>query len=149
MNIVAVDPGPHVGLAYGTSEHGVHNEPYELTPLEFYDVAVGWVNWADIVVCEAFNITGSRAASSNETIEHIGILRYLTTRYPARFVLQQPAASKNFDPKWAKQKSLGVYKPGPDHARSAMRHLMLFMATEFATFRSQLLRLALESPSCL
>lgn len=144
LNLVAFDPGPHVGMAHGSTEHGVNDTPQELTPAIFEELAEGWVRWADVVICEGFNITGPRATSSNVTIEQIGILRYLCARNGKRFVVQQPADSKGFDPKWEKQKRLGVYLPGADHRRSAMRHLMLFMAKEVPGFKEQLLALAMK-----
>jgi hypothetical protein len=85
--------------------------------------------WTNVVVCEGFNISGSRERSSNVTIEMIGVMRYLAAREHKMFVENQPGAGKRFaGPGWGKLKRLGWYTPGPDHARSAAGHLVLYLA---------------------
>ncbi len=138
MKVLAVDPGPHVGVATWTDraiedsgyEHARYVEQwneFEETPASFYGVADTWVSWADVVVCEDFFISGARASEANVTVEMIGVLRYLAALQHKPFITQAPADAKAFSTA-AKLKNIGWYKPAPaDHARSATRHLLLYL----------------------
>jgi hypothetical protein len=135
--VLCVDPGPHVGVATWTDhavvdagfEHAHYVEEHkawETTPPEFYRAAAAWAEWADVIVCEGFVISGTRAKEANVTIEMIGVLRYLAALHSKRFVVQRPGAYKFAGTD--KLKRLGWYTPGSDHARSASGHLVLYLA---------------------
>lgn len=131
MNVICIDPGPHVGVARWTDEWptGIEadaHKAWETTPAEAYAAFEGWVKWADVVVCEAFVISGARAKEANITIEMIGVLRYLSLLHGKQFIEQRPGAYKFAGSD--KLKRLGWYTPGSDHARSASGHLVLYMA---------------------
>lgn len=133
--VLSVDPGEHVGVAVAFfGDEGQQSfRSLEMTPHQFYLAVEDLVLQADIVICEDFVIGGSRSASSNATIEMIGVLRYLCTRPLAftRFVTQQPGAGEKFaGPKWSKLKRIGWYNPGPDHANSAAGHLLSYLVLD-------------------
>lgn len=78
-------------------------------------------------MCEDFFIGGSRASEANVTIEMIGVLRYLAALQHKPFFTQAPGDAKAFGTT-EKLKNIGWYKPAKaDHARSATRHLLLFL----------------------
>lgn len=135
--VLCVDPGPHVGIATWTDhavvdaefEHAYYvekHQAWEETPERLYAAVDTFVQWADVVVCEGFVISGTRAKEANVTIEMIGVLRYLSALHHKRFVVQRPGAYKFAGTD--KLKRLGWYTPGSDHARSASGHLVLYLA---------------------
>lgn len=139
MRVLCVDPGPHVGIATWTDRHvgGDGSGPgsthyytekfqaWETTPEKFYAEVDPWVQWAEVVVCEGFVISGPRAKEANATIEMIGVLRYLAALKHRRFVVQRPGAYKFAGAD--KLKRLGWYSKS-DHVRSATGHLVLYLA---------------------
>jgi hypothetical protein len=144
VNVLALDPGPHVGLAKWTDKAiggdatgpgGTHYyveefQAWETTPERWYAEVEPWVMWADVIVCEDFYIGGQRAKEANATIEMIGVMRYLAAREHKKFVTQTPGAGKKFaGDRWVKLKRLGWYTTGPDHARSAAGHMLVFLVT--------------------
>ena len=150
MKVLSIDPGPHVGASVWQDdaivdagyEHAHYVEAFnswEWTPGDFQTDIHRWVRWADVVVIEGFTILGSRDASSNVTIEMIGVVKYLATLEGTSVFVQRPADSKSFDPKWAKLKRLGWYRPGPDHPNSATRHMILYLAKNLPGFARRLL----------
>jgi len=155
--ILSVDPGAHVGIAVAEIEEDgtVGFFSYEMTPEQFYDMAEALVYEADVVLCEDFVISGARARDSNQTIEMIGVLRYLVARRNQQmgyrgteslppnvpFITQPPGAGTAFaGPKWSKLKAIGWYRPGPDHSNSAAGHLLRYLVQNPA-LREQLLPL--------
>ena len=128
MKVIAIDPGPHVGIAFYWN--GTFNS-LALTDVEFYEDSnrvEAWLAEADVVVCENFIISGPRAREANETIEMIGVLRFLSRCHDSQFVEQAPADARVFSTN-AKLQRLGWYqRGGSDHARSATRHLVLYLA---------------------
>lgn len=123
--VVAFDPGPHVGVAtwYGSIDswgEAAHD------PENIWLYAERWIQEHDVVVCEDFAILGSRDKNSNATIEMIGVLRYLAWKHRKPFITQRPADAKFSSND--KLKKLGWWKPASaDHARSASRHLLLYL----------------------
>jgi hypothetical protein len=132
VRVLAVDPGPHIGVASWTDNDPRESEgtewfsAWEWTPEQFYAEVKAWVMASDVVVCEDFRISGPRAKEGNTTIEMIGALRYLTTAHKVKFVLQDPGAYKFAGSD--KLKRLGWYTKGSDHARSASGHLVKYLA---------------------
>lgn len=128
MRVLAVDPGPHVGLAY--LDGGVESfRCWEETPEGFYGLVESWVQGVDRVVIETFMISGQRAREANETIEMIGVVRYFCRLHGKEMFEQSPADARMFGTA-EKLRRIGWYKKGSDHARSAARHLLLHCATK-------------------
>lgn len=142
MQVSCVDPGPHCGWATWwdtiTPEHREDTTlpPWnftsgEMTPEQLWARAPRLVEVSDVVVVEAFNIGGSRKKSSNDTIEQIGVLRYLCREAGTKLVEQPPGAGKTFAGKsWVNLKQIGWYRKGPDHANSAAGHLLRYLCQE-------------------
>ncbi len=138
MRVLAVDPGPHVGVACYTAASGVENfSAWESTPSYFYTCIEGWIVASDVIVSEGFNISGRRASEANVTIEMIGVLRFLAARHGKTFVEQPPGAHRFAGSD--KLKRLGWYTVGSDHARSATGHLVLYLAEANLIDRRRLL----------
>lgn len=140
MRVLVVDPGPHVGVALYDSESGLLNPvPYErgrangmfnafeAEPVLLYQEVEGWIHWCNVLVVEGFRISGPRATSANETIEMIGVLRFLAARHGKTFVEQTPTDAMTFV-SGDKLKRLGWWTRGSDHARAASKHLVLYLA---------------------
>jgi len=155
--ILSVDPGAHVGIAVAEIENDgtIGFFSYELTPEKFYPLAEALIWNTNVVLCEDFIISGARAKDSNQTIEMIGVLRYLVGRRNEKegfvgcepavenvtFITQPPGAGTSFaGPKWSKLKAIGWYNPGPDHCNSAAGHLLRYLVQNPA-LRKQLLPL--------
>ena len=151
VRVLAIDPGPHVGIATWTDKHVVNSgyegasyeerwAEWEETPERFYAVVTNWVGWADEVVAENFFISGARASSANATIEMIGVIRYECMLQHTPFVLQPPGEAKGFSTN-DKLKRIGWWRPSKtDHARSATRHLLLYLANRKYIEASRLLQ---------
>lgn len=131
MRVLAIDPGGHVGVACYDAQGGFLGREgfraFEQTPAELYDVLDNWIEWAEIVVVEGFIITGRRARDSNLTIEMIGVVKYLAARWNRRVVEQKPGDAPRFVTN-DMLKNLGWWTTGSDHARSATKHLVLYLA---------------------
>ena len=94
MNVLAVDPGPHVGLAWINDEGDFFAVEY--TPESAYEMLPNWIAWADVIVCEEFVIKGDRAREANVTIEMIGVVKYLCKLQDAKLVMQLPGEGIGF-----------------------------------------------------
>lgn len=125
MRILAIDPGPHVGMAAWAD--GDLFRAFEYTPEQLWQNIEGWILWAEVVVVEGFYITGPRAKEANETIEMIGVIKFFARRHSRRVVEQKPSDAKAFVTS-EKLKSMGWWTKGSDHARSATKHLYLYLA---------------------
>ena len=124
MNVLAVDPGPHVGLAWINDEGDFFAVEY--TPESAYEMLPNWIAWADVIVCEEFVIKGDRAREANVTIEMIGVVKYLCKLQDAKLVMQLPGEGIGFSTS-EKLKRVGWWqRGGSDHARAASKHLLLY-----------------------
>lgn len=136
---LAVDPGNMTGWAYAAL-HGPWSAGIvtsDQTPAnEFCD----WV--ADSIVplgldgiwfVESFTVTAQTARLSQQPVpmEVIGVLKFLARRSGVRLELQTPAAAKRFVSD-AQLRKIGLWQPGRDHARDALRHLVLGIVTHGA-----------------
>lgn len=146
MRALAVDPGGTTGFAvWERSEDAEPNgESFRSWMIEGQLPAVnsawgeatktdpdeGLVADLDVIVCESFTISTATAkktrGGSNAALEIIGALRWQASMIQVPFVLQAPSDASAFCSN-EKLKRLGWYTPGPDHARSAARHLVLYL----------------------
>jgi hypothetical protein len=128
MRVLAVDPGGNTGIAWYDSE-GEEHEAFILPFGADQDWIADNIWLADFVVCEDFIISAGTLRKGQDgskmALETIGVLRYLARVHGKAFTLQAPADARTFDQDWSKLKKLGWYTPGPDHARSASRHLLV------------------------
>lgn len=135
--IIAVDPGETCGWAMANFEED------KWTPSQ---VAAGqskandWEDWtADnltpevLLLVETFTITARTAQMSQQprALETIGVMKFLARRAGCRIEFQTPSSAKRFATD-GQLKKMGLWKPGQDHARDAIRHLVLGMATHGA-----------------
>ena len=130
--IMAIDPGPSTGLALWDTD----GAPYATTlqRAEAEDFIVERLDrdrpTVDVVVIEKFIISQATAKKSRDgavSIELIGLTRYLTRVAEVPLVEQPPSDAKMFSTD-EKLKRIGWYVPGPDHARDALRHLLVHAA---------------------
>lgn len=125
--ILAVDPGLNTGFA--TIDLSIGRDSISANQLPA-DAFCDWVTSlhlsSGLLVVERYTITAQTARKSQQTdaLEVIGVLKYLARRKGAQFEMQTPAAAKNFCTD-AQIKRLGLWQPGKDHARDAIRHLVL------------------------
>jgi hypothetical protein len=129
LRILAVDPGPHVGCALLHEDGSM--TCWEDTPEHLYASALEWAAAVDVIVCEDFHISGARSKHANETIEMIGVLRYVAQQKGKQFVTQSPSTALAFvGKKWEKLKRMGWYAAGPDHKKSASAHLLYYVVQQ-------------------
>ena len=131
--MLAVDPGGCTGMAlYEAGDLDEHFEAWsEPDPMGAIDRArMEIVSGLDVLVVEEFRITAGTGrktrAGSNTAIEIIGALRWIAFKRGVPIVEQAPADAMGFATN-DKLKRLGWYTPGPDHARDATRHLVLYL----------------------
>ncbi len=135
--MIAVDPGGTTGLVRWqdvTDSFEVHQLSWEDTVRKVH----GWLLWADeadyfqtTIVCERYTITMQTLKKSRqyEALYCIGGLLTLALLHEGiDFVLQTPAEAKGLAQDQA-LKNLGWYDAvrGQEHARDALRHLVLFL----------------------
>ena len=133
---LAVDPGNTVGWAYAML--GSHWSRTAVTSGQtasddFLDWLTGSTMFLDqscIWLVESFTVTAMTARLSQQPVpmEVIGVLRYLARRSGVHLELQTPAAAKRFVSDDQLRK-IGLWQPGKDHARDAIRHLVLGIVT--------------------
>jgi hypothetical protein len=139
--ILAVDPGGATGFAFWEgSPLRIENELLMqwqeldddgLTTARTVEQEIN--KGLDILVCESFSLNAGTmkksTAGSLQTIQTIGMLRWLAFVHAVPFVLQTPAAAASFSSD-DKLRRLGWWKVGEEHARSATRHLILYLAQQ-------------------
>lgn len=129
MRILAVDPGGNTGLAHIFPDEDESFKAWILPHGDDQDWLANNVQWYDLVVCESFNITQQTLlksqAGSKLALYTIGVVGFLCRTNGVPLKMQEPAVARSFDEDWSKLKTLGWYTPGPDHARSAARHLLV------------------------
>jgi hypothetical protein len=134
--IIAVDPGQTCGWAMADFGDG-HFTPEGIVAGQA--VADDWEDWcaANVsarctVVVEKFMITARTAELSPQprAIEVTGVMKFIARRTGATFIgSQTPSAAKKFASD-TQLKKVGLWCPGQDHARDAIRHLLLAIATQ-------------------
>ena len=125
---VACDPGKMSGLAVWADDDLVSAR--QLTQFDTCDVIEELAPAADAVIMETYTITPATTKKSRQhwSLEIIGTARWICNRYGTDFVLQTPAAAKAFASD-DKLKTAGLWQPGQDHAVDAIRHMVLYLAT--------------------
>lgn len=87
----------------------------------------------DVLVCESFAITLATLKKtrdgSNMAIEIIGTARWLCHQSGVTFVEQAPANAAMFSTP-EKLRAIGWWTVGSDHARSASKHLLLYLCAQ-------------------
>lgn len=133
MKVFVVDPGLDTGwVLWDPDDHGVTGLQYghDDNPLRFAATAEALIDsrWLHTVVCERFIITPNTGKKSQApwSLELIGVLRYHCAKAGVAFVEQLPTDAKTFADN-VRLKRIGLYIPN-DHARDAMRHLVLWRA---------------------
>lgn len=131
---IGVDPGKTVGVA-------VYEPELDDNPLGDqmpYDQFGAWLeSWlvsgiVGLVAIERFTITVSTARKSSDAhwaIELIGVTKFLCGKYSVRLREQQATTAKNFSTD-VRLKEVGWWLPGKDHARDAVRHVILALEEE-------------------
>lgn len=130
---LAIDPGNMTGWAY--LDLNIEGwDPDRVTAGQTpSDLFCDWV--ADtpqfrspeaMLIVETFTVTRSTAEKSPQPvpIEVIGVMKFLARRANSQIFMQLPADAKNFVTD-KQMKKIGLWKPGKDHARDAIRHLVL------------------------
>jgi hypothetical protein len=133
--ILAVDPGNMTGWAcIQTTDHWYpqHVIAGQNESDEFLDwIADGWnLDQDHLMLVETFTVTAQTARLSQQPVpmEVIGVLKFLARRSSAQLQMQTPAAAKRFCSD-AQLRKIGLWQPGKDHARDAIRHLILGIVT--------------------
>lgn len=135
--IIALDPGLTTGMAFKAPGQ----EPTTVQVVGRFEV-YAWITEAikaevefqgrprPIIVVERFTINANTAGKSQQLdpLYIIGTVEYLALRNGCPFHLQAPSQAKSFATD-AKLKAAGWWVPGQDHARDALRHLMVFLCT--------------------
>jgi hypothetical protein len=129
--IVALDPGGTTGIAQAIIEDYVvtkilgGEQRYMASGLyamlEAFD--------PDYIVCETFEFrNASRAGLDLTSAKLIGVCELYAEHHGVHLKMQEPSVQgpRAF---WtdAKLKAAGLYLPGKQHSRSAMKHLMYFL----------------------
>lgn len=135
MRVLAIDPGGTSGFALYQTVPAKHFESWavegQMPAVERARMEMS--KRVDILVVEEFKITAATGrktrGGSNTAIEIIGALRWIAHARNIPFVIQTPSDALSFMTD-AKLKRLGLYTPGPDHARDATRHLVLYLVRE-------------------
>jgi hypothetical protein len=143
MRVLAIDPGPHVGMAKWESEAERFDIYeflcWEMTPELFYDDVEDWILGVDEIVIENFIIKGARASEANETIEMIGVVRYLCNRHDKPLTLQAPSDAMMFSTREKLERIGWWVRGGSDHARAASKHLLLYLINKGCIHASRVL----------
>lgn len=141
MKVLSVDPGGTTGFAYWESlwpdeEDSADREVFRAWDEPDYFEAIETVrqeilSGCDIVVCESFQISMNTlkksTAGSLATIRMMGAIEWICHCRNVPFELQSPSDARTFDDKGDKLRLLGWWTKGSDHARSATKHLLLYL----------------------
>lgn len=152
--IIAIDPGPHTGIAVWMFPEvgdppGTNVADFSFTTLDLreetephyklYDYLSAHVFRTDTMVLEKFEYQKEKAQQRGhlnfDAAEYVGAIKLWwqlksTTNRP-KFVLQSPSQAVGNDPFWSddKLKKLGLYQSTKsEHERSALRHLLYYVS---------------------
>lgn len=129
MNIIAADPGNLTGWA--TIALGDHWDPTmvnagQLQSDDFEDWIAGAHSVFGLMIYETFTINAETARKSAQPVPIyvIGVMKHYARRGGVQIEGQSPGSAKTFMNN-AQMKKIGLWVPGQDHARDAIRHLVL------------------------
>lgn len=137
LYVIAIDPGMTCGWAMADFKEDKWSPESIAAGQSRGDDLCDWAadNFGQncLVIVEKFTITARTAQLSPDgthaTLDVIGVMRFLARRVGAHYDCSQtPSAAKRFAND-AQLKKMGLWKPGQDHARDAIRHLVLGIAT--------------------
>lgn len=127
--IIAADPGNMTGWA--SVSLGQHWTPSAINAGQLAaDAFCDWValiaHQIDLFIYETFTINAETARKSPQPAPMyvIGTILFLMRRAGVRCEGQAPGAAKTFVNN-SQLRKIGLWKPGEDHARDAIRHLVL------------------------
>lgn len=127
--LFAVDPGKVTGWSWwkvGDAEPVTGEDEFD----PFCSLAEGWLETHGrdtLVIVESFIVTPQTAKKSQApwSLEVIGVLRWLASKYRAGFEMQKPSEAKSFVSNERLRKVGWWHRGGEGHARDALRHLLL------------------------
>lgn len=129
--LLAVDPGGTSGWAESTLQNPAADLTYgQYTPSEMaarLRLFCAQSSFEErVLLMERFTITVKTGKNTQQTdaLELIGLGRYLAEWHGVEFELQSPGDAKGFATN-PQLKKWGVWVPVQDHARDAVRHLVL------------------------
>lgn len=130
-SILSVDPGKTTG--YVVWSDGERSEG-ELDFEAFLNFAWDQLQSEtfDVVVCERYIINARTATLTQApwSLEQIGALRFMCSKFNIQFVLQSASEAKKFSTD-KRLNDLGWTKPrGAGHARDAQRHLLIYLVNK-------------------
>jgi hypothetical protein len=129
MIILAADPGNMTGWSSISLDDHWNADRVNAGQLDA-DVFCDWLfdvlSDVDLLIYETFTITSQTTRKSPQPvpIEVIGVMKFLARRRKVQIEGQSPGSAKQFVTD-AQLRKLGLWKPGQDHARDAIRHLVL------------------------
>jgi hypothetical protein len=134
MIIIAADPGNMTGWA--SVSLGEHWDPGEVAAGQLpADDFCDWIatigSHVDLYLFETFTINNNTQRKSPQPIalETIGVMKFIARRKRVNIVGQSPASAKQFVND-AQLRKIGLWQPGKDHARDAIRHLVLGIVSQ-------------------
>lgn len=126
--VLAVDPGGTTGYAI-FYVNGDVIKMIDCGQIKGYSGLDRFVSIArpSVLVIEEFRVRINAAVigATLETIEVVGVAKYLAGLYEAMVVLQQPSQKTFFNDE--RLKALGLYQVGQQHARDAIRHALYYL----------------------
>lgn len=134
-DVLAIDPGLATGACLVRPEGTQLLRSDELDVEQYYAWLEHYLNYYEpgtlSIVCERFTINAETGKKSQApwSLEHIGVLRYLTQKTGhGSFTLQTPGEAKSFVSN-KRLKALELWHVGgAGHALDALRHAVLYMA---------------------
>lgn len=127
MRLLALDPGKSTGFAFASIF-----DSQGLTLLSHGQISggldgfiAGWEriggNSADIVIAEGFRLDGRTPNPDTTTLEILGALRVLRPDFITQMNTAKVHAPDSALKRW------GLWLPGEQHARDAVRHLIAYV----------------------
>ena len=124
MKYMSIDPGGLCGYAIWDGKERIvfgEKKPFDLLDELKSCLADGML---DFVIFEGYALSGAKAkamtGSKFETVQVIGVVKWLCRKYEIGWVEQTPAQKEFVDNE--RLKMLGLYDKGMQHCRDATRH---------------------------
>lgn len=148
MRVVSLDPGGTTGVVIATSssDGGYKLQCTQIGPEPHHNLLYKCLaKWdPDVIVCESFQYRPPRKDDPAykhvnirlDSVEYIGVVKLYGQVNNRPVVFQTAATGKGFwwdqksckvTPKYDRLKDVGLYLPGKQHARDAMRHFLHYV----------------------